>query len=229
MHAMKLFAILAASLAAVLLSASAALAAGTTVTVRIEGLQRTLLSASTVTTRAGSITKAGAAKGKCPATSAQGALDVATHHDWRGTWYASYGEYLITSILGESYGSKSSDYWSVWVDDRFAQIGACDIKLHRGDQVLFAVEGKKTALPIALRAPTGVRAGQPFTVEVVSFNEGGHSSPLAGARVTAAGINALTDAHGKATITAASTGTLVLAAQRTGYIRAATVRVHVSA
>ncbi len=116
----------------------------------------------------------------------------------------------------------------MWVNDRFAQVGACDITLHRGDQVLFAVEGKKTEDPIALRAPTDARAGRPFTVEVVSYSEAGKSSPLARARVTGHGISAVTDAQGKATITAAHAGTLVLGADRAGYIRAATVPVQVS-
>ncbi len=219
-----------AVLALLIVPASAAVAAGgAAVTVRVEGLRHTLLAPTVVRTHSGSITKGGAAPGKCPAGSAQGALDVAAHHDWRGTWYSSYKEYLITSILGESYNSSSSDYWSVWINDRFAQVGACDIQLHPGDQVLFAVEGAKTSYPLALSGPSTAHAGQPFTVNVVSFSSIGKRKPLAGVTVSGAGVSAATNSHGIATITPHVIGTLNLDAARSGYIRAAPLHVRVSA
>ena len=78
------------------------------------------------------------AAGKCSATSAQGALNVATHGNWKGKWYSSYHEYFITGILGDNETSKKY-YWGLYVNGKLASKGACDIKLKSGDKLLFKV------------------------------------------------------------------------------------------
>ncbi len=88
--------------------------------------------------RTGSITRGGAPSGKCPADSAQGALNVATHGNWAGKWYSSYDEYFITGILGDSETTKKY-YWGVYVNGKVASKGACEIKLKSGDKLLFKV------------------------------------------------------------------------------------------
>jgi hypothetical protein len=212
----------------VLVLALAGTALGASVTVRVEGKTRTLLAPTVVQTRTGSITRGGAPSGKCPASCAQGALDAATHHRWGGTWSNSYDEYFVTSILGESYAHSTTYYWSVWINNRYAQAGACDIKLHRGDQLLFAAEGSTTADPIAIKAPSSATVGQTFDVTVVTYNQSGKSKPLAGATVTVAGHSGKTDRHGVVPLTPDSAGTFTLSAFDKGYIRAAPVTVHVS-
>ena len=87
---------------------------------------------------AGSITRGGAPTGKCPADSAQGALNVATHGNWKGKWYSSYNEYFITGILGDNETSKKY-YWGLYVNGKPASKGACEIKLKSGDKLLFKV------------------------------------------------------------------------------------------
>jgi hypothetical protein len=130
--------------AAVALATAAALiapavaAAAPTVTVTIQGKTKTLLPAETVQTKPGSITRGGVAAGKCSATSAQGALNIATHGNWKGTWYASYHEYFITGILGDNETSKKY-YWGLYVNGKASSKGACDVKLKSGDKVLFKV------------------------------------------------------------------------------------------
>jgi hypothetical protein len=193
------------------------------VTVRVEGLTHELLAPTTATTHTGWITKAGTPQGKCPATSGAGALDVATHHRWGGAYSSSLG-LAVTSILGETHTFSSKDYWSVWVDNRFASAGVCGLKLHRGEQLLFAaVPISGTEYPIALTAPSRVAAGAAFKVHVVWVAPKG-TKPLAGARVN----GAVTDARGVATIQAGSAGKLLLRATKVGYIRAAPVSVTVS-
>ena len=132
---------LAAAVAA-LVMVPAALAAAPTVTVQVQGQGqgqgKTLLAATSVTPSSGSITKGGAPAGKCPDDSAQGALDVATHSRWSGKWYASYKEYLITSILGTSETGKKY-YWGLYVNGKPASKGACDVKLKAGDKIVFKV------------------------------------------------------------------------------------------
>jgi hypothetical protein len=127
------------AVAIALVAAPIASAAATpTVTVSVVGKTKTLLATKTVHTKSGSITRGGVAPGKCPATSAQGALNVATHGNWKGSWYASYREYFITGILGDTETSKKY-YWGLYVNGKLASKGACDIKLKSGDKLLFKV------------------------------------------------------------------------------------------
>src|SRR5205807_8930019 len=95
-----------AVLVAVVVPASGALGAGsgagsgTAVTVRVEGLKRTLLMPTVVhVNKTGSVTKGGAPAGACPASSAAGALDIATKHHWDGSYSASLKDIFIKQIL----------------------------------------------------------------------------------------------------------------------------------
>lgn len=201
----------------------AALAAGpATVRVRIEGATRTLLPATTVHTRSGSITKGGTPAGACPATTAAGALDIATHHRWDGT-YGTYGLSVI-SVFGESHTFSSPYYWSIFVDNRYASAGICGLKLHGGEQVLFAaVPDKGTEYPIVLAAPRSAIAGHAFKVKASYYGAKGAATPLAGVSLTGGGA---TNKQGIATVTATKAGKLTLTASHPGYIRSeATVAV----
>jgi hypothetical protein len=227
MHRNNILAACGATVASVLLWTGVAAAAGPAVTVRVEGLKRTLLAPTVVHLHGGSITKGGAPAGACPARSAAGALDAAARHHWIGTWSTSFNDYAVTSILREAHSFASKLYWSVWVGNEYATTGVCEIKLHPGEKLLFAVEGSKTKDPIAIEAPRSATVGQPFTVTVVSFNEAGKSKPLAGATVSAAGASSHTNGQGTVELTPSHAGTLTLHAGHAGYIRAAVVRVGV--
>jgi hypothetical protein len=213
----------------VLVLAPAAVAAnGTTVTVRVEGLKRTLLLPAVVHTHTGGITRGGTPHGSCSTTTAAGALDVATHHRWGGFWDKKYAALEVTSILGEKHAFTSTQYWSVWVDNRFAQFGVCGLKLHRGEQLLFAaVADTFSGFPLVLTTPPGAHAGQPFSVKVSYFDSHGKSKPLAHARVAGSGVSGDTDSEGTVKLTAAHPGTLTLRADQAGYIRSAPVSVRV--
>jgi hypothetical protein len=113
-------------------------AKGPKVSVTIIGKTKTLLSARPVQTTAGWITRGGAPSGKCPASSAQGALNVATHGNWKGSWYSSYHEYYITGILGDNETTKKY-YWGLYVNGKSSSKGACDVKLKAGDKLVFKV------------------------------------------------------------------------------------------
>lgn len=108
------------------------------VTVTVKGRTKTLLATRTVQTATGWITRGGAPRGKCPADSAQGALNVATRGSWKGTWSSSYDEYYITGILGDTESGKKY-YWGIYVNGKAASKGACEIKLKSGDKLLFKV------------------------------------------------------------------------------------------
>jgi hypothetical protein len=230
MDVKKLIAVCGAIVVAVVSPAAAAVAAaGTTVTVRIEGVKKTLLAPSRARTHAGWITKGGTPSGTCPETSAAGALDVATHHRWGGTYSASVGGLEITSILGERHTFSSAYFWEIFVNNR-AGVGGCAQTLHRGDQLLFAAEPVKgaTEYPTAIRAPRHATVSRPFTVKVVWWGAKGIARPLKGADVTVRGQTMTTTSGGTVQVTSATPGRLVIRADEKHYIRAAPVRVQVS-
>ena len=225
---MKRRTLLATVVAVLTIPAAAVAATGPAVTVRVEGLKRTLLAPTVIHPRSGSITKFGAPNGKCPADSAQGALDVATRHQWGGSWSATYQEYEILSVLGETHSFSSKYYWEIFADNVASSAGACELKLHSGEQLLFAaVPDSGTTFPLALEAPKSATVGHRFTVKVVYF-KGAKAIALAGATVSVGGQRGKTNSHGTVALTASHAGTFVVHAQRAGYVRAAPVTLHVS-
>jgi hypothetical protein len=127
------------ALVTVFAASGVALAAGSgpAVTVQVKSLNKTLLAPRTEHGEKGWITKAGTPRGKCSGASAAGALDQATHGKWTGKYYSSFGEIFVTSIDGVK--PKGSDFWGIYVNGKLANIGACEIKLHRGEKLLFKV------------------------------------------------------------------------------------------
>ena len=212
-----------AAIVALALSAPA-LGAKPSVTVRVEGIKRTLLPATVAHAEPGSVTKGGTPAGTCPGSSGAGYFDSATHHRWSGSYSSGLGIEVI-NVLGETHKFTSPAYWSVWVNNRFATTGLCDLKLKPGDQLLLApAPVKGSTYPIILTAPAHAKAGTPFTVKASYFTSKGASKPLAHVKVT--GVGAVTDEHGATTVTATRAGRLTLVATLKGYIRAeATVTV----
>jgi hypothetical protein len=211
-------------------STAPAAASGPKVKVRIEGAKRTLLPSTTVhPPAAGWITKDGAPKGKCPADSAAGALNVATGGAWAGSWSSTYDEYLITKILGDT-ESGAKSYWEILVNNVAASTGACEIKPHAGERLLFAVMPLTgTGYPLVIKAPKITTAGAPLKVTVDYVNGKGVAVPLAGATVIGGGATATTNARGIAAMRPKHGGKLTLRAHKTGYVRAAARTVKVSA
>lgn len=205
-------------LVAALTSAPAlAAASGPSVTVRVEGASATVLGAKPITASgSGSITKDGVKAGLCPADSGQGALAVATRGDWNGTWYASYKEYDITSILGDTPNPKHA-YFEIFVNHVATSVGACELKLAPGDQLLFAVvpDAGKAQTPLALSTTV---VGTKVTAKVMGYSAKGRAEPLRGATLTIGAKRLTTAANGTATFPAPSRRT-TLVASAPGYIR----------
>jgi hypothetical protein len=222
--------VLASAIAALcLVVVSTALAAGTSVSVRVEGLKRTLLPAKVVQTHGGSsVTKGGTPAGTCPSTSAAGAFNTATKGRWNGSYSSGIGT-EINSILGETHTyTPNGYYWGIWVDNKFATQGICDLKLHRGEQLLFApAPAKGFVYPIVLTAPHGATAGRSFQVKASYYNAKGARKPLAGA--TFKGISGKTNQQGVVSVTAQKKGKLSLTASAKGYIRSAATTVTIKA
>jgi hypothetical protein len=224
-----------------MLAALPAAASATKVTVRVEGLNHRLLAPRHINVHNGWITRYGAPEGQCPASSAQGALDVGTRHRWRGTWSTQFGpEYEITSILGETHRFTSKYFWEIFTNNVAASAGGCQLKLHEGEQLLFAAvpQTGKPETPIAVKAPSHIAAGQPFTVKVVSYSATGRATPLSNATVRLGQISAepvahsrtsaKTNASGTARLVETRPGLAEITASKRGFIRAAPVTRDVS-
>lgn len=224
------FALAGASLALVAVPTAAAgnasSVAGTAVSVRVEGVNRVLLAPTTVHTHSGSITTGGTPAGTCPATDAAGALDVATHHRWNGTYSSGLG-IEVTQILGETDKySKHGHYWEIFVNNKAASAGICSLTLHAGEQILFAaVPATGTVYPLRLSGPSKVTAGKTFTLRVSAYNAKGVAKPVGGVHV--AGASHASNAHGLLTVSESHRGTARFTARATGYIRSAPLAVKV--
>ena len=227
----------AVPLAAGLSCAVPAIAAGAKVSFRVEGTAKTLLAAKTFTapTR-GSITKGGTPAGACPAESAAGAFNLATHGDWDGTYSSGLG-IEVTSILGTTAQYAKGSYWEFFVDGHAASTGICDTKLSAGAQYLFAqVPAKgKAELPLQASAPTKVSVGQPFTLR--DFDYPGKSNAtrgVSGAHYSAIGAGhvsfaaSMSSAAGAERVSASKPGTLRIVVSKPGYVRSAAVTVTVT-
>jgi hypothetical protein len=229
MQLRRIFVLGGVTAAVVFVPASAALAAK--VSVRVESKSKTLLS-RTVQTPNGSITKGGAPRGLCPGSSAAGALNVAARGNWNGTFESSFNDYELTTILGEKWTFSSPNYWGVWVNNKYASTGICEIKLKPKDQLLFAVDpAKHPEHPLGLTGPKKAKVGKPFNVKVVWYSDKGKAKPLRGVQITGATPKnsvILTSKQGIAKITPRKAGKLKLLATTKGYIRSALTSVSVS-
>lgn len=213
---------------ALLIAPAAALAAGTTVTVRVEGAKRTLLAQKAVHTHAGSITKGGTPAGSCPATRAAGALNMATQGRWGGKYTSSLGDIELTSIFGERYSFTSGHFWGIWLNNKFASFGICGQKLKKGDTLLFApAPDKGNVYPTAIKAPRTARTGSSFKVHVVYYNAAGKATPLAKAHIQTGKASPITNSAGYVTVHSPGAGQYRFTAAEKGYIRPVPVTVRV--
>jgi hypothetical protein len=207
--------------------AAPALGAGAKVSFRVEGASKTLLPATTVAVpTSGSITKGGTPKGSCPeAGTAAGAFNVATRGDWTGKDF-SFG-IEVNSILGESVNNRSR-YWELFDNNHVANAGICDIKVKRGDQLLFAsVPTRGKQYPIVLKAPSKATVGKPFQVKAFYYRgASATTTPIPG--VSFSGVKGTTNVQGAATVTASQAGKLSLVGSKLGEIRSAAATVVVS-
>jgi Domain of unknown function (DUF4430) len=117
-------------------AALAASSSGPAVSVQIKTQTKTLKQV-TVHGEKGSITKGGTPRGKCPGTSAAGALDAATHGRWAGTYSASVGGIFVTSILGVK--PTGSHYWQFLVNGKSSTKGVCAVALKAHEKLVFKV------------------------------------------------------------------------------------------
>jgi hypothetical protein len=231
--------VLGVALLALSLAGPGSALAGPSVTVRVEGVNQTLLPPTEVTTDATPVVKDGDPEHSCGGTTAAGALERATGGSWNGEWFASLRGYSVETILGETHafepGVPANYFWSYWLDNKAASAGICEGELQSGQSILFFPECfsevsacPATPNPLGISAPAVAEQGVPVSVSVISYaNSSGEASPAAGATVTGGGASAVTDASGHATLSISQLGSIQLQATAPASVRTeTTVCVH---
>jgi hypothetical protein len=89
--------------------------------------------------------------------------------------------------------------WYLKVNHKNPNTGGENVKLRKGDEVLWALASFPYPDELSLTAPPQAQTGVPFEVSVYSYDDKGKRKPAAGAKVT--GAAAPTDSRGKATVT----------------------------
>lgn len=104
--------------------------------------------------------------------------------------------------------AKGKASWYLKINHKALQVGGEVATFHAGDEVLWDL-APSFPYPdeLALTAPKAAKAGAPFTVKVVSYDEKGKAKPVAGAKVTGAG--APTGKDSRTTVTLSKPATLI--------------------
>jgi hypothetical protein len=252
MRIRNLFATLCVAISALLALTSAAEAAPTTVNVRIEGNTETLFEGPVSVTPHGVKATSDTVERSCdginsldpwnttpeptPTSSAVDAMSL-IGETFDGQWYPGFNDYFIKRFGPDA--EKGGKSWGIEVNSTFTNVGGCQYQLDAGDEVLWAFNAFNfrpflALFPAAANYASGPRPltatatlGQPFEVEVTSYDDDSEDTPpahperagssaFAGADVSPVTTNPIngfekvdvedpatveTDSHGKASIT----------------------------
>ncbi len=107
--------------------------------------------------------------------------------------------------IGKSKTTKKLS-WYLKVNHKNPNKGGEQVKLHKGDEVLWALEPYPYPDELALVAPHEAEPNKPFTVTVFSYDDKGKKAPATGVSVT--GATAPTGADGTTQVTLSAPGVL---------------------
>jgi hypothetical protein len=107
--------------------------------------------------------------------------------------------------IGKSQTTKKLS-WYLKVNHKNPNKGGEKVKLHKGDEVLWALEPYPYPDELSLLAPHEAEPNKPFTVSVFSYDDKGKKTPAVGATVTGAGSP--TGADGTTQVTLSAPGVL---------------------
>ena len=223
----RMFLVLATALFSSLLLASSALA-GTpaTVTVRIQGLNETLLPQTEVMTNA---TPIAVENLTCEGTTAGGALFDATNGHWVAKESSEGVELLgLEGLNFPEFSENPGIYWAFWLNGKAASNGVCAEAIENGDHIVMFPQCYETGpmcasatapdhfLTITAPEPASVNIGQPVQVKLasISTSETGGLEPTLpeGTLLSAGPLNVAPGAGGVATITFSAPGTYLVQA-----------------
>ena len=97
---------------------------------------------------------------------------------WDATWNASFSDFLVSQVGGES--ATSTQFWGYLVNYTFPSVGGCQQKVNQGDEVLWVFDAFSKTGALKLSGPGSATIGAPVTVQVT---DGSNGAPQAGATV----------------------------------------------
>jgi hypothetical protein len=106
--------------------------------------------------------------------------------------------------VGSSKATKKLS-WYLKVNHVNPEVGGESVKVHAGDEVLWALEPYPYPQELSLVAPRVATAGQPFEVQVFGYDQKGKKKPVAGATVSGASAPTGSDGHTTVTLQTAQT------------------------
>ena len=176
---------IAVAASAALVSAAPALAAPTSVNLRVEGPEGTLWDGP-VTTDGHAIEKDHFGPQPCDGTNngahpTPGPTVTSTLDDalaWDGKWTPSLNDFEITRIGPDA--NSTSKFWGLVLNFQQLQVGGCQQQVKAGDQVLFVYDLFSMKHILKLTGPSHAREGKKFKVKVV---DGQNGKPVPGAKV----------------------------------------------
>ena len=217
---------LAGALVAGLLAPASGIAV--TATIRVEGASATLVPQRTTTLPdAGTTVVTDDLDGDAvtvPARSATAQLRLATREAGLPLGFDIFdfgpGPVSFTTVIGpDATPSDFSSSWRVKVNHAATQVGADEVLLAPGDEVLWSF-GDPGAPELDVTAPAApVAAGTPFTVTVRAFDNAGVATPAAGATVRYGPATATADASGRARLSGDGAGPGSVTATAPGAVR----------
>lgn len=204
---------------------AAASAAPTAVNVRVEGINSTIFDGP-VTTDGKAITTATGGTHVCDGTNGGAnptpgptlttALDDAAAKGgftWDGAWYSSFSDFSVDRVGPDAANLITFQFWGLFVNEAYAEVGGCQFKMNSGDEVLWAYDAfARQQGVLSLAGDGATQPGVPAAVHVTKARVG---SPVAGATIG----SQTTDANGAAQLTFAEPGIYRLKAEHPQYVR----------
>jgi hypothetical protein len=178
------------TLVAVLALLPSVLAVTTSVNLRIEGSTTTIFEGAVLTSGHNVTTVSGGTRhcdgtnnhaNHSPGATCTSALDDAAkahHFTFDGTYSATFDDFFITSIAGNT--QTSTEFWGILLDFEFIPVGGCQQEVKPNDEVLFAFDAFNKDHFLKLSGPGTAQVGKPVTLTVTDGRDG---SPVAGAAV----------------------------------------------
>lgn len=223
-----------------LVASASAIAAPTTVQLRVEGATQTLFEGP-VLTDGKQITKDGSTlqcdgttnpSNVAPGPTMTSALDDASIANGF-TWDATFSADFFVNRIGSD-ANTDTKFWGIALNSKPSDTGGCQQQVHGGDEVLFAYDffggppNYSAKQLLRLTGPSTAAPGQSLVVQVVDGKDGS-AIPNADLRTGGGAVVATTGADGRATISFSSTGSQFLKADRSDSIRSNGLTVCVSA
>ncbi len=209
-------------------AAPVAAAAPVSVNLRVEGATQTIFDGPVTTDGHAISTPSAAGPFVCDGTNggasttpgpvATAALDDgarANGFSWDATWNASFSDFLVSHVAGES--QTATQFWGYLVNFTFPSVGGCQQKVSQGDEVLWVFDAFSKTSALKLSGPSAATTGSPLTVQVV---DGATGAPQAGATVG----GTTTAADGRATFSFADAGIYRVSAERADAVRSNAIR-----